>query len=132
MWGLGAIMIFSKKQRIATKDSTEAELVGLSDFMAKVEWGQEYLLSRGHKLNKPLVLCDNTSTITIVKSLEKKMLRNRHLTARRGILHEQVIEDDYVDLKYISTKEMIADVLTKPVQGNLFTKLTRAVMGWAT
>ena len=59
------------------------------------------------------------------------MLRNRHLTARRGILHEQVIEDDYVDLKYIGTREMIADVLTKPVQGNLFTKLTRAVMGWA-
>ena len=125
-------MIFSKRQRIATKDSTEVELVGLSDFMAKVEWGQEYLLSRGHKLNKTLVLCDNTSTITIVKSLEKKMLRNCHLTARRGILHKQVMEDNYVDLKYISAKEMIVHVLTNPVQGNLFTKLTRAVLVWAT
>ena len=102
MWRLRAIMISSKKQRIATKDSTKVELVGLSDFMTKVEWGQEYLLSRGQKLDKPFVLCDNTPTITIEKSSEKNMLRDRRLTARQGLLHEQVIKDNYVELKHIN------------------------------
>ena len=120
----------SKKQRLATKDSTESELVALSDFVAKVEFTQGYVRARGYRLEEPIVFNDNTSTITIINKLDDKPLRNRHLTARRGILREFFCEDKLGHLKYKNTKDMVADVMTKPLLGKSFERFAMIIMGW--
>ena len=66
MWGNVPLLVLSKKQRLATKDSIESELVALSDFVAKVDYTQGYVLTRGYNLEEPIVFNDNTSTITII------------------------------------------------------------------
>ena len=35
-----------------------------------------------------------------------------------------------IDLEYCSTEKMIADFLTKPLQGKLFQKFWEVIMGW--
>jgi hypothetical protein len=42
-----AIVSYSKKQKIATKDSTEAEMVALSDMLVKIEWVMDFLKAFG-------------------------------------------------------------------------------------
>lgn len=123
-------MVFSRKQRLATKDSTESELVALSDYVAKVERSHGYLEERGIKLDAPIVLNDNTSTIAIINKKDDKPLRNRHLTARKSISKEFFCEDKIEILKYEPTKSMIADVMTKPLMGEGYLVLVRAIMGW--
>ena len=124
-------MVLSRKQRLATKDSTEAELVALSDYVAKVEWSQGYLEERGIKLDAPIVLNDNTSTITIINKRDDKPLRNRHLTARRSILKEFFCKDKFGILRYEPTKSMIVDVMTKLLMGEGYLVLASAIMGWS-
>ena len=103
----------------------------MSDMVAKVEWMNEYLKERGYKVKEPIIYCDNTSTITIVKKETCKPLRNRHMIARRSILHEVIVEEKHMILKWKSTKVMIANIMTKALGGELFENFACAIMGWS-
>jgi Reverse transcriptase (RNA-dependent DNA polymerase). len=126
-----AIISFSKKQKIATKDSTEAEIVALSDMMVKIEWVIEFFKSFGIEVPRPIVYQDNKSAITLVTRKESGTARTRHLQARQAVLYEEIVEKESVMLMYTRTTQMIADVLTKPLSGELFYKLANVLMGWA-
>jgi hypothetical protein len=66
-----AIISFSKKQKIATKDLTEAEIVALSDMMVKIEWVIEFFKSFGIvEVPRPIVYQDNKSAIALVTRKE--------------------------------------------------------------
>lgn len=63
---------FCRKQNIKSKDSTEAELVALSDILIKVEVIQEFLYDVGELMRekmmdgKSVIYQDNTSIIYLV------------------------------------------------------------------
>jgi hypothetical protein len=81
------------KQKIATKDSTESELVALSDLLVRIERINDFLRAQGVKgLDIPLVLQINTSTITLVTERESGKARTKHLEARRAVVYENVVE----------------------------------------
>jgi Reverse transcriptase (RNA-dependent DNA polymerase). len=125
-----AIMSFSKKQKIATKDSTESEIVAFSDMLVKIEWVMDFLKSFGLNVEKPIVYQDNKSAITLVVKGEDGTARTRHLQAQRAILHEGVMERKFLMLMFLRTARMIADVLTKPLGGQLFYTFANILMGW--
>ena len=56
----------SSKQKMVTKDSTESELVGLSDKIMSVVQCYDYVQAQGVECVVPVVHQDNTSTITLV------------------------------------------------------------------
>lgn len=58
-------------------------------------------------------------------------MRNRHLTARRETIHEYYHQDGFGAIEYLPTREMVAYVLTKPLEGTQFQKFGTAIMGWA-
>ena len=120
MWGNTSIVIVCQKQKIATKDSTESETVGLSDKYKVLEWTQDFILGLKVKLQKPVIFQDNTSTITIIKDKGGKRLRTKHLTARKAVLHEAIVENQECDLVYKNTKVMVADPFTKALEGASF------------
>jgi hypothetical protein len=128
-WGDTTITTVSKKQRIATKDSTEAELVAVSDMTREVEQMNEYLEEQGVNLELPVVYQDNMSTITLVSDERSGNVRTRHLSARRSIVNESIKTRCTLMVKYLPTARMIADVLTKPLGGSLFHKFADAIMG---
>jgi Reverse transcriptase (RNA-dependent DNA polymerase). len=119
------------KQKIATKDSTESELVGISDMIVRIEKMNEFLRLQGiDGLDVPLILQDNTSTITLVTEKESGKARTKHLEARRAVVYENVQERKLSEIKHVSTKHMVADVLTKPLGGELFYRFANVLMGW--
>ena len=129
MCGHVAIMTLCCKQKIATKDSIEEEMVTLSDYIKHVEWCQGHLKKRVFKLEDPVVYNDNQSTIRIIENGKVKPLRNRHLTARCGVLNEFFDEYKYAKLRYKKTGEMIADMSTKPLLGALYWQFSRDITG---
>jgi hypothetical protein len=61
--GKGAIYLMSRKQKINTKSSTEAELVGVDDAMTMVLWAHNFLEAQGYNVRDNVVYQDNQSTI---------------------------------------------------------------------
>lgn len=117
------------KQKIATKDSTESELVGVSDKLAKIQRQHDFLKSQGIELDgPPVIFQDNTSTMTLIRKIGKNFMRTKHLEARRAIVNEQCNEGSVI-IEYMNTKDMVADALTKPLGGKMFYKFANILMG---
>jgi hypothetical protein len=128
-WGAMTLGTISRKQKIATKSSTEAELVGLTDVLCEVEKAHEYMQEQGVSLDIPTMYQDNMSTITLVMNQNSGNIRTQHLSARRAITYESSRVLNKVSIKYIRTAEMLADVLTKPLGGQLFYRFTDNLLG---
>jgi hypothetical protein len=128
--GMGPIVVKSRKQKILCKSSTESELVALSDYVEVVEWVKNFLEKQGLKTGPGKIYQDNTSTIAKVKqdALAGKD-RKVHLKRRRLLVKESV-DEKIVKIFYIPTEAMIADVLTKPLQGRLFRRLRAAITNY--
>jgi hypothetical protein len=127
--GESTLVTVCRKQKIATKSSTESELVGLSDVLSEIEKSHEYMEEQGVGLDIPLVYQDNMSTIALVSSENSGNVRTRHLNARRSVVHEAWNIIRSIEVQFLPTKQMIADVLTKPLGGNLFYRFADALMG---
>ena len=117
-----ATILRSSKQEIGTKSSTEAKLVALSDLYLVGLWLHELLKPQGFVFEKPVNYQDNKSTMALVRSLLNNKQRSRHLNARRRVMYDEIMIKKSVDLAYLQTSEMTADVLSKPVCGENFFK----------
>jgi hypothetical protein len=70
-FGRGAIMSKSSKQKLNTKSSTEAELVGASDYLPYPIWAKKFLEAQGYFLKENVFFQDNQSTIRFEKNGRK-------------------------------------------------------------
>ena len=128
MMGNACILAISGKQKLVTKSSTEAELVALSDMLKYVELYDEFVKKQGYNEHViPKVMQDNQSTISLVTK-GGGAPRNKHLRVRQNLV-KQAVEMEQIEIEYMSTREMIADSLTKPLQGALLIVLNDKIMG---
>jgi hypothetical protein len=132
-------MSMSLKQKINTKSSTEAELVGVDDAMNFIEWIQLFVEQQTKSLNNNSVLkkigCDvviqqdNTSTIQLENNGQASSTkRTRHINIRYFYVTNK-IKEGRMRVMYWPTKQMVSDYLTKPLQGSLFRTHRNSIMG---
>ena len=129
--GRGAIMCKSSKQKLNTKSSTEAELVGASDYLPNTIWAKMFLEAQGYKVQENLFLQDNQSAMKLeVNGRASCGQKSRHIDIRYFFMKDR-IKTEGIDVVYCPTEEMLADFFTKPLQGSLFMKFKRVLMGEA-
>ena len=122
-----------RKQKIVTRDSTESELVALSDYVVEGGLVEEFLMDLGtlmdvDLIDTPLLIFqDNKSTITLVETNGGKP-RNKYMRVRIAYVAERLGTGE-VYVKYVHTSKMIADLLTKPLQGEAFYRFAQAALG---
>ena len=80
--GKGAIYCRSSKQKLVTKSSTEAELVGISDALPQIIWLKHFLEAQGHPALPAHIWKDNQSTICLAKTGRSCSERSRHIEIR--------------------------------------------------
>jgi hypothetical protein len=125
--GVG-VLFTSKKQKCVSKSPTEAELIALLDNVSLVELFHEFLgFVLNQKIAKPIVYQDNTSVISLV-TVGGGVVRTKHLRARMGLVKE-AIADNKLGLKHVLTSDMMADGLTKALEGNVFDLFADDVLG---
>ena len=120
--GKGVVYAKSTKQKVVSKSSTEAELIGLSDSASQVLWTREFLIGQGYSVDAATVYQDNMSTMALAKNGRSNSERTRHVNIRYFFIKDRVDQGE-VNIEYMPTGDMIADVLTKPLQGSLFVRL---------
>jgi hypothetical protein len=75
----------------------------------------------------PTVYQDNTSVISLV-TIGGGVVRTKHLRARMGLVKE-AIENNKLGIKNVLTSDMMADGLTKALEGNGFDLFVDDVLG---
>jgi hypothetical protein len=130
MIGGAPIYVKSSKQKIVTRSSTEAELVGISDALSQILWTREFIIAQGVDLGPAVVYQDNQSTIFLANKGRSTSERTRHIKIRYFFV-SHYIEAKEIIVKYMPTGEMIADILTKALHGTLFQKMAAAITGRA-
>jgi hypothetical protein len=121
-FGRGATMSKSSKQKLNTKSSTEAELVGASDYLPYPIWAKKFLEAQGYELAENIFYQDNQSTMRFEKNGRKSCGPNsRHIDIRYFFIKDR-IDIEGIDVQYCPTEQMLADFFTKPLQGSLFKK----------
>jgi Reverse transcriptase (RNA-dependent DNA polymerase) len=63
--GKGAIYSISTRQKLNTKSSTEAELVGVDDVMPMILWTRQFMEAQGYTIKDNVLYQDNQSSILL-------------------------------------------------------------------
>ena len=63
--GEGSVIAMSKKQKLNTRTSTEAELVGADDAATMILWTGLFMEQQGYPLSKNILFQDNKSAILL-------------------------------------------------------------------
>jgi hypothetical protein len=109
----------SKKQKCVSKSPTEAELVALSDNIGFAELFAEFVaFVTNSEQMKPLIYQDSTSVITMVTE-GGGATRSKTMRTRMCLVLEAV-KEDRIEIKYVNTKGMEADGLSKSLGGASF------------
>ena len=70
---------------------------------------------------KPILFCDNTATIQFCKH-QAENVKNRHIDVKYKFVRE-LYDENWFDIKYVNTKENLADILTKALTKEVFQRL---------
>ena len=128
-YGSGAIQSMSRKQKLNTRSSTEAELVGADDASTMILWTKLFLEAQGIEIRKNILYQDNKSTILLENNGKRSSSkRTRAFNIRYFFLTDQV-EKGNLSIEYCPTGDMTADYMSKPLQGKPFKKFKAQIMG---
>jgi hypothetical protein len=125
----GPIHAKSSKQKIVTKSSTEAEFVGTSDSVNQALYLKEFLQEQGYECKSVLLYQDNQSCMTLIKKGKSRSERTRHMSIRQFWITERVNNGE-IRVEYLPTENMIANLLTKPLQGSQFVNERKMLTNW--
>ncbi|KAM0055171.1 putative RNA-directed DNA polymerase [Helianthus debilis subsp. tardiflorus] len=109
----------SKKQKVVALSSAEAEFRGIARGLAEVLWIHKLLSEIGFLQTEPSkIMCDNQAAIQISENPVQHD-RTKHVEVDRHFIKEK-LEAKIVELPFIPSKDQLADILTKAVNGRLF------------
>ena len=127
-FGMGAAMTKSSKQKLNTKSSTEAELIGVSDVLPYNLWTIYFLKEQGHEVEKNIIFQDNQSAIRLEKNGRRSAgIKSRNINIRFFWVKDCADRQD-IHIIYCPTYRILADFLTKPLQGKLYKIFRDAIM----
>ena len=128
MMNNGCISCRSKKQSTVALSSTEAEYMALTEATQEAVWLKAFLCELGEMKSDEAVKIyeDNQGSIALAKNPEFHK-RTKHIDIRYHFVREKV-EDGQVLLQYCATKDMKADMMTKPIPAVQFEYL-RNILG---
>jgi chemotaxis protein CheY-P-specific phosphatase CheC len=113
MMGGGATSWSSKQQPTIALSTTEVEYMASTQATKEAIWMTKLMKELGYMKEKKVMVirCDNQGAISLTKNLTQHV-RTKHIDVQHHFVRERV-ENDEVTFEYCSTKEMVADVLTK-------------------
>lgn len=109
----------SKKQKVVSTSSTEVEYRSLSNGATELTWLQSLLAKMNIKLEKrPIIWCDNKSAIALAENPVFHG-RTKHIEIDVHFVRNKISNREF-DLKYVESKNQVADIMTKALPNRSF------------
>ena len=125
----GAVISICGGQKLNTRSSTEAEQVGVDDCMSLILWSRLFLSAQGINVKHNTILQDNKSSILLeINGKASSGKRMRHINIRYFFITD-CVRKGQCDIKWIRREDMVADYLTKGLQGAEFRRFRDFIMG---
>ena len=91
-FGRGALGCKSTKQKLNTKSSTEAELVGAGDYLPTTIWVMNFMSAQGYKVSHSYLEQDNQSAMLLERNGRQSAgQRSRHIHIRHFRITDRLI-----------------------------------------
>ena len=127
--GKGAVLSSSSKQKMNTRSSTEAEVIAVDEGITKPLWMRNLLIAQGYTVEDCILFQDNQASMKLEKNgFASTGKRTKHFDIRWFFVTD-LVRQGVVSIDYCPTQDMVADVMTKPLQGSQFQKFRNAVLG---
>ncbi|GJW49486.1 retrovirus-related pol polyprotein from transposon TNT 1-94 [Tanacetum coccineum] len=112
---------FSKKQTALAISTTKAEYVSAGKACQQALWMKQALVDYGISLDDIPIMCDNKGAIDLSKN-PVQYSRTKHIEIRHHFLRDNVQKGN-ISIEKVSSKDNIADILTKPLKREPFNYL---------
>ena len=113
----------SKKQNSVALSTAEAEYIAAGLCCAQILWMKQTLSDFNLSFEHVPIKCDNTSAINISKNPVQHS-RTKHIEIRHHFLRDHAQKGD-ITLEFVSTKDQLADIFTKPLSEEQFSDIRR-------
>ena len=121
------VFTWAKQQDTVADSSTESEYLAMVHACKQVKYVQQFLDELNIILGEiPILHIDNTSSMEMVRGNAKS--RVKHLDRKKYWIRDFITNQNIV-IKYVETKNNIADLFTKYVTNTVLEKLRPAIMG---
>ena len=106
---------------LVVRSSTEAEISAVNELISDLLWCRDVLEELGYPQKRINIYEDNQSCITMLQQEPRSFhTKSRHVRVKWAFFREEY-KKGTVKLRYRPTKDMLADILTKPLGGKLHT-----------
>ncbi len=127
--GTGCAVATSTKQKANVRSSTIGELVAVDEMMAQILWTRLFMISQRVKVTNNILYQDNRSATLLEKNgRASSTKRTKHIEIRYYYVADRIAKGDLL-VVWCPTDKMIADFLTKPLQGKVFKQFRDMLMG---
>ena len=117
----------TKKQATVALSTAEAELMSLVELAKEIMWYQQLFSELHIHIHTPTsIYIDNQAAIAMVMN-DVAHDRSKHINVRHNFIKDAVNRGE-IELKWISTENQIADIFTKNLGTNLFTRFRDRMM----
>ena len=127
--GKGIIYGGSLKHKLNSKSLTEAELISVSDGINQVLWTKYFLECQGYVVKSSTIYQDNEASILLEQNGKRSSKKGTRFINIWHFFITDKVKNGEVDIKYMPTKEMVADYFIKPFQGAWFRKMRNQIQG---
>jgi hypothetical protein len=127
----GPMYCQSSKQKLLGMNSTECELIAVNDALFTIIKCKSICTALGLTIPKIILFQDNTSAIQMALKGEGNVRKSKYMLVRISHITEE-INNGLFEIHHLPTKDMIADILTKPLFGAIFTFLAHLLLNFIT
>lgn len=131
-FGTGIVDQKSRKQNMDMRSSMETEdVLGTSKYLPKAIYFELFLNAQGYKV-ETILAKDNESEIRLLRNGKDSCTSNspKHVVIKYFWSTDR-IKSGNMSVEYCSMDNMLANFMSKPVQGKLFTRFRKnVIMGW--
>jgi transposase InsO family protein len=114
----------SKRQQTVALSTAEAEYMALSDASREATWLRRILLNFDCEQSIPTIIFDDNQGCIALAKNPVEHERTKHIDIRHHFIREMV-ESQVIDVQYVCSEEMLADLLTKGVSRDRHVKLCK-------